>query len=63
MKKEYLSILEEIKKNGGKDNLGELNDKVLIIDGLNTFIRCFGEYQQQMMMENTSVVYQDFSNQ
>tara|TARA_R100000664_G_C2760060_1_gene150683 strand:- start:1782 stop:2819 length:1038 start_codon:yes stop_codon:yes gene_type:complete len=41
MKKEYLSILEEIKKNGGKDNLGELNDKVLIIDGLNTFIRCF----------------------
>ena len=37
----YLSILEEIKNKGGKLDSGEPNDKVLIIDGLNTFIRCF----------------------
>ena len=37
----YLSILEEIKKNGGKLDSDEPDDKVLIIDGLNTFIRCF----------------------
>ena len=36
----YLSILEEIKKHGG-DVDREPNDKVLIIDGLNTFIRTF----------------------
>jgi DNA polymerase-1 len=37
----YLSILEEIKNKGGNLDSGEPNDKVLIIDGLNTFIRCF----------------------
>ena len=37
----YLSILEEIKKKGGSLDSGEPNDKVLIIDGLNTFIRVF----------------------
>ena len=37
----YLSILEEIKKKGGSLDGGDANDKVLIIDGLNTFIRVF----------------------
>ena len=37
----YLSILDEIKKKGGSVDGGEPNDKVLIIDGLNTFIRVF----------------------
>ena len=37
----YLSIFEEIKKKGGSLDNGEPNDKVLIIDGLNTFIRVF----------------------
>jgi DNA polymerase-1 len=37
----YFSILEEIKKKGGKLDDGHFNDKVLIIDGLNTFIRVF----------------------
>ena len=36
----YLSILEEIKKHGGEVDR-KPNDKVLIIDGLNTFIRTF----------------------
>jgi 5'-3' exonuclease len=36
-----LSILDEIKKKGGSLDGGEPNDKVLIIDGLNTFIRVF----------------------
>jgi len=39
--KRYLSIFEEIKKKGGSLDGGEPNDKVLIIDGLNTFIRVF----------------------
>ena len=39
--KRYLSILEEIKKSGGKIDSGEPNDSVLLIDGLNTFIRVF----------------------
>jgi len=37
----YLSILDEIKKKGGSLDGGDPNDKVLIIDGLNTFIRVF----------------------
>ena len=37
----YLSILDEIKKKGGDLDSDQPNDKVLIIDGLNTFIRCF----------------------
>ena len=37
----YLSILDEIKKKGGSLDDGNPNDKVLIIDGLNTFIRVF----------------------
>ena len=37
----YLSIFEEIKKKGGSLDGGEPNDKVLIVDGLNTFIRVF----------------------
>ena len=40
-KKRYISILEEIKKSGGKIDSGEPNDSVLLIDGLNTFIRVF----------------------
>ena len=39
--KRYLSILDEIKKSGGKVDSGEPNDSVLLIDGLNTFIRVF----------------------
>lgn len=38
--KKYLSILEEIKKHGGKEE-SNVNDKILICDGLNTFIRVF----------------------
>ena len=37
----HLSILEEIKKSGGKVDSGKPNDSVLLIDGLNTFIRVF----------------------
>ena len=37
----YLSILDEIKKKGGDSKSEVADDKVLIIDGLNTFIRCF----------------------
>jgi DNA polymerase-1 len=37
----YLSILEQIKKDGGQVEHNNPNDKVLIIDGLNTFIRVF----------------------
>ena len=37
----YLSILDEIKKKGGDLKSEKADDKVLIIDGLNTFIRCF----------------------
>jgi DNA polymerase I len=37
----YLSILEEIKNKGGDTASETADDKVLIIDGLNTFIRCF----------------------
>ena len=40
-KQRYLSILEEIKKSEGKVDSGEPNDSVLLIDGLNTFIRVF----------------------
>ena len=40
-KQRYLSILEEIKKSGGKVDSGKPNDSVLLIDGLNTFIRVF----------------------
>tara|TARA_B100001094_G_scaffold111810_1_gene107620 strand:+ start:32 stop:1111 length:1080 start_codon:yes stop_codon:yes gene_type:complete len=39
--KRHLSILEEIKKSGGKIDGGTPNDSVLLIDGLNTFIRVF----------------------
>lgn len=39
--KKYLSILEEIRKSGGKVEVSDPNEKVLIIDGLNTFIRVF----------------------
>ena len=39
-KKKYLSILDDIKKGGSE--LGDNpNENVLIIDGLNTFIRVF----------------------
>ena len=37
----YLSILDEIKKKGGSLDGGNPDDKVLVIDGLNTFIRVF----------------------
>ena len=39
--KKYLSILDDIKKNSNSLEDGKPNDKVLIIDGLNTFIRVF----------------------
>ena len=41
MNRKYLSIFEEIKSKGGKIKGREPNDKVLIVDGLNTFIRVF----------------------
>ena len=41
MKNKYLSILDEIKKKGGSLDDGKPDDKVLIVDGLNTFIRVF----------------------
>jgi hypothetical protein len=34
-------MFDEIKKKGGSLDDGKPNDKVLIIDGLNTFIRVF----------------------
>ena len=37
----YLSILNQIKKDGGLVEHNNPDDKVLIIDGLNTFIRVF----------------------
>ena len=37
----YLSILNEIKKKGGSVDFQNTNKKVLIVDGLNTFIRVF----------------------
>ena len=37
----YISILNEIKKSGGDSYSNNPNEKVLIIDGLNTFIRVF----------------------
>ena len=37
----YISILNEIKKNGGDSYSNNPNEKVLIIDGLNTSIRVF----------------------
>ena len=46
----YLSILNEIKNKGGDLDSDQPNDKVLIIDGLNTFIRCFTLYQLSTMM-------------
>ena len=39
--KKYLSILDNIKKDKRSLGDGNPNDKVLIIDGLNTFIRVF----------------------
>ena len=39
MKKKYFSILETLKE--GETSLAKPNDKVLLIDGLNTFIRSF----------------------
>ena len=29
-------------KNLSKSSVGDVNDKVMIVDGLNLFIRCFG---------------------
>ena len=37
----YISILEEIKKSGGDLDMGKPNDSVLLIDGMNLFIRVF----------------------
>ena len=37
--KKYLSILEEIRKSGGKVEVNDPNDTVLIVDGLNLFIK------------------------
>jgi len=40
-KSKYLSILNEIKEQGGSELGDNPNENVLIIDGLNTFIRVF----------------------
>ena len=48
MKKRYLSLLDEIKNNPSKPM--KLNDHVLVIDGLNNFIRCFSAIP--MMSDN-----------
>ena len=37
----HLSILDEIKKSGGDLDIGKPNDSVLLIDGMNLFIRVF----------------------
>ena len=37
----YISILDEIKKSGGEIDAGKPNDSVLLIDGMNLFIRVF----------------------
>ena len=37
----YISILDEIKKSGGEIDTGKPNDSVLLIDGMNLFIRVF----------------------
>ena len=37
----HLSILDEIKKSGGDLDIGKPNDSVMLIDGMNTFIRVF----------------------
>ena len=48
MKKRYLSILQEIKEVLAKT---ERDDPILLVDGLNNFIRCFAyALQLQMMM-------------
>lgn len=39
--KKYLSILEEIRKSGGKIENDNPNEKILIVDGLNTYLRVF----------------------
>jgi len=39
--KRHLSILNQIKESGGKIDSGESNDSVLLIDGMNLFIRVF----------------------
>jgi len=40
-KEKYLSILNDIKEQGGSELGDNPNENVLIIDGLNTFIRVF----------------------
>ena len=37
----HLSILDEIKKSGGDLDIGNPNDSVMLIDGMNLFIRVF----------------------
>ena len=54
-KSKYLSILNEIKEQGGSELGDNPNENVLIIDGLNTFIRVFVLYQLLMMMGHTLV--------
>ena len=51
----HLSIFEEIKKSGGKVDSGEPNDSVLLIDGLNTLLEYFPQYQLPMKMGFTLV--------
>mgnify|MGYP001185596187 FL=1 len=48
MKKRYLSLFDEIKNNPSEPL--KLNDHVLVIDGLNNFIRCFSAIP--MMSDN-----------
>ena len=41
MKQLYKDIMSSVEKQHGQNNDRKLNDRVLIIDGLNTFIRCW----------------------
>ena len=41
MKQLYKDIMSSVEKQHGQNNDRKLNDRVIIIDGLNTFIRCW----------------------
>lgn len=40
-KERYISILNQIKESGGEIDMGKPNDSVLLVDGMNLFIRVF----------------------
>jgi len=37
----YTDLLEQVKQEHEQYDSGQLNDRVLIVDALNTYIRCF----------------------